>query len=201
MCNRAARPWRALVWRAHHSACAMCESLTRRAQSAPRLTSRAVLWPPARDQRRGPSTPRHATHGFCGRIGATRRRYSARDHLAQRSVRCESYASSLPWVLIVSTRLCRTRANGVAHRPRYFSAARPWILPYRGAACALIRSVARKRRAIRASAMSVVRATRNLRSCARRDKLITRYGAVGLPRDGERQSCNLKVLGSIPSEG
>ena len=143
MCNRAARPWRALVWRAHHSACAMCESLTRRAQSAPRLTSRAVLWPPARDQRRGPSTPRHATHGLCGRIGATRRRYSARDHLAQRSVRCESYASSLPWVLIVSTRLCRTRANGVAHRPRYFSAARPWILPYRGAACALIRSVAR----------------------------------------------------------
>ena len=55
-----------------------------------------------------------------------------------------------------------------------------------------------KRRAIRAFAMSVVRATRNLRSCARRDKLITRYGAVGLPRDGERQSCNLKVLGSIP---
>ena len=158
MCNRAARPWRALVWRAHHSACAMCESLTRRAQSAPRLTSRAVLWPPARDQRRGPSTPRHATRGLCGRIGATRRRYSARDHLAQRSVRCESYASSLPWVLIVSTRLCRTRANGVAHRPRYVSAARPWILPYRGAACALVRSVARKRRAIRSFDMSVVRA-------------------------------------------
>ena len=70
--------------------------------------------------------------------------------------------------------------------------------PYRGAACALIRSVARKRRAIRSYAMSVVRATRSLRSCARRDKLITRYGAVGLPRDGERQYCNLKVLGSIP---
>ena len=179
----------------------MCESLTRRAQSAPRLTSRAVLWPPARDQRRGPSTPRHTTHGLCGRIGATRRRYSARDHLAQRSVRCESYASSLPWVLIVSTRLCRTRANGVAHRPRYFSAARPWILLYRGAACALIRSGARTRRAIRAFAMSVVRTTWGLRSCARRDNLITRHGAVGLPRDGERQSCNLKVLGSIPSEG
>ena len=111
---------------------------------------------------------------------------------------CESYASSLPRVLIVSTRLCRTRANGVAHRPRYFSAARPWILLYRGAACALIRSGARTRRAIRAFAMSVVRTTWDLRSRARRDNLITRYGAVGLPRDGERQSCNLKVLGSIP---
>ena len=95
----------------------------------------------------------------------------------------------------------RTRANGVAHRPRYFSAARPWILLYRGAACALIRSGARTRRAIRASAMSVVRTTWDLRSCARRDKLITRYGAVGRPRDGERQSCNLNVLGSLPSEG
>ena len=103
-----------------------------------------------------------------------------------------------------SMALCRnrrTRANGVAHRPRYFSAARPWILLYRGAACALIRSGARKRRAIRAFAMSVVRTTWGLRSCARRDELITRHGAVGLPRDGERQSCNLKVLGSIPSEG
>ena len=103
-----------------------------------------------------------------------------------------------------SMALCRsrrTRANGVAHRPRYFSAARPCILLYRGAACAPIRSGARTRRAIRAFAMSVVRTTWDLRSCARRDNLITRYGAVGLPRDGERQSCNLKVLGSIPSEG
>ena len=103
-----------------------------------------------------------------------------------------------------SMALCRsrrTRANGVAHRPRYFSAARPCILLYRGAACALIRSGARTRRAIRAFAMFVVRTTWDLRSCARRGNLITRYGAVGLPRDGERQSCNLKVLGSIPSEG
>jgi hypothetical protein len=97
--------------------------------------------------------------------------------------------SQSPFSLFVFLSLCRnhymalcrnrrTRANGVAHRPRYFSAARPWILLYRGAACALIRSGARKRRAIISFAMSVVRTTWGLRSCARRDELITRHGAV-----------------------
>ena len=142
MCNRAARPWRALVWRAHHSACAMCESLTRCAQSAPLLTSRAVLWPPACDQRRGPSTPRHATHGLCGRIGATRRRYSARDHLAQRSVRvshthqachaCSSfrhaYVARAPMVLPVGRGTSARRGRGsfliAAQRARSYAALR-----------------------------------------------------------------------------